>query len=94
MREFLLRYAGETRGLRARLIRAWSRNDIPDQVMSTSSGPKDYIKNQIWQLFQDVPAARRIIMVRGSGSPFVLVWNGAQYFDISAREVIVEEISR
>ena len=41
-------------------------------VMSSSSGPKDYFKNTIWDLFEHLPYVDLIMMVRGGGPPFLL----------------------
>jgi hypothetical protein len=80
-------------GLTVRLIQTWHRGDIDHAVMSASSGPKEYVKNIIFALFEANPAVEAIVMVRGSGSPFLLLRAGRNYFDMSNREVEgVEEL--
>jgi hypothetical protein len=80
-------------GIVVNLIRSWKRGEI-EQVMSSSSGPKDYVKNRIWQIFDDDPAIARVLMVRGQYSksaPFlVLVDASGKAFDMTNREVKVE----
>ena len=50
--------------LEVRRIAAWNRGDIEAPVMSASSGPKDYFKNEIYALFQSDPELQRIVLVR------------------------------
>jgi hypothetical protein len=79
------------------LVASWKRGEI-EQVMSASSGPKDYLKNQIWQVFEDNKAVDRVLMVRGEYSqigpdkhmspPFVLtVESSGKAYDMAHREV-------
>ncbi len=85
-----LRYADEDgKTLTAFLIYAWNRGDVPAPVMSASSGPKDYIKNEIYQLFESGPAVTRIVMMRGRGPTFYLFRNGdGLWFDNTGKQVI------
>lgn len=75
--------------LTVRLIHAWHRGDITAPIMSASSGPKAYFKNDIFYLFETNPLVEAILMVRAHGPPFLLRV-GRQYFDIGNREVEVE----
>ena len=76
--------------LSVRLIHAWHRGDITAPVMSASSGPKAYIKNDVYALFEANPAIDAVLMVRAGGSPFFLLRVGCGYFDVSKREVQIE----
>ena len=76
-------------GLTVRLIRIWHRGEITP-VMSASSGPKAYIKNGVFYLFEANPAIDAVLMVRASGDPFVLFRVGRSYFDVTHREVVIE----
>jgi hypothetical protein len=86
-------------GITVNLIHSWNRGEI-EQVMSASSGPKDYVKNRVWQIFEDHPAIARVLMVRGQYSqisadkhpspPFLLVVDAAgRAFDMASQEVTV-----
>ena len=80
-----IRYADMQESLRVRLICEWHRGFMPGPVMSNSSGPKDYFKNQIWSALE----ADRIVMVRGSGPPFLLSQNeNGVWFDATGKEVV------
>jgi hypothetical protein len=80
-------------GLTVRLIQTWRRGDIDHAVMSASSGPKDYVKNVIFALFEANSRIDTVLMVRASGPPFLLVRAGRSYFDMSNKEVEgVEEL--
>ncbi len=80
---------------RANLVRAWDRGEIAEPVMSASSGPKPYVKNHIFAIFDRFPSVARVLMLRGEYSqsvPFLLVTNEAgQYFDLAGKEVQVLE---
>ena len=91
-REFAVRYRGQDRTLRVSLIRAWTREELPEPVMSTSSGPKDYIRNQVYMLFQAHPSAKRAALMRSAGALFLLLFDGSRYFDVSKRIVDIEEV--
>lgn len=64
--EILLRYVDGPRAIAAREIMTWNRGQLT-MVMSASSGPKDYIRNQICALFESKPEVNRVVMVRGGG---------------------------
>ncbi len=85
-----LRYAeGDGKTLTAFLITAWNRGDVPAPVMSASSGPKDYIKNEIYQLFETGPGITRIVMMRGRGPTFYLFRReDGVWFDNTGKQVI------
>jgi hypothetical protein len=80
----------------ANLIRAWARGEIEGPVMSTSSGPKDYVRNHIWAIFDRFPDVASVLMVRGEythSRPFLLVTNEAgQIFDMAGKEVEAKEV--
>jgi hypothetical protein len=79
--------------LEVRLIRVYHRSD-PDirdgPVMSISSGPKDYVKNQICSVFEQDLAIEDVSVVRANGPMFIIMRKGSQYFDVSGREVEVQ----
>jgi transcriptional regulator of acetoin/glycerol metabolism len=88
-------------GITVNLVRSWDRGEITAQTMSASSGPKDYVRNRIWQIFEDHKNVVRVLMVRGEFSqigsdkhpspPFLLVADAAgKTFDIEGREVTVQ----
>lgn len=81
-------------GLAANLIRSWERGAIKEPVMSTSSGPKDYICNYIWSIFDGCPAVSRVLLLRGQYTqsiPFLLVMNDAgEVCDMAGKEVVIE----
>ena len=80
-------YVGDARTLRIRLIYSWHRGDIDGPVMSTSSGPKAYVKNQVWTLFSAVPNAVRVIAVRASGPMFFLIQDDTKCcFDVTGKQ--------
>ena len=81
-------YVGDTRTLRIRLIYTWNRGDMDGPVMSTSSGPKNYIKNQVWELFAACPNAVRVVAVRASGPMFFLIQDEHKcWFDVARKQV-------
>lgn len=82
--------AAPDQALTVRLIAVWHRADITAPIMSASSGPKAYIKNDVFALFEGNPAIEAVLMVRGHGPPFFLLRTGRRYFDVSKREVEVE----
>ena len=87
-------------GMTVNLIRVWVRGDsqVQEVVMSGSSGPKDYIRNQIASIFDRFPGVERILMVRGEYSeigpkkrisvPFLLCVNAQrEIFDMAGELV-------
>jgi hypothetical protein len=84
-----IRYAGGGESLDVRPIFAWDRGFI-DAPVGSSSGPKDYIKNQIWAVFNAQPAVDRIVMVRASGSPFLLLRVKGAWFDVTGKPVVAD----
>lgn len=87
-----IRYADGGPSLGVRLIATWDRGGIPAPVMSASSGPKDYIKNRIFELFEAHPRINRVVMVRASGPAFLLMRDEDNcWFDMSGKQVVAEE---
>lgn len=86
-----VRYADSSKEISIDPIALWKRGDIAAPVMSNSSGPKDYVKNQIFALFEEIPEAVAVVMVRGRGVPFCLIQtkDGA-WRDITARQVVLK----
>ena len=70
----------------------WKRGEITP-VSSASSGLKDYVFNHVWTVFEQLPFASRVLLVRGEYTqsvPFLLIADEAgRWFDVLAREVVV-----
>lgn len=85
-------YAGSSTSLDVTVIHLWNRADLPAVVMSASSGPKDYLCNRIFTVFESVRAADAVAMVRANGPAFLLLRSGEKYFDMAGKEVqVVQE---
>jgi hypothetical protein len=88
-----VRYADEDAKLRVALI-ANFRRGCPELAgypqMSSSSGPKDYLKNWIWQVMES-SRADEVYLVRGRGPVFVLLRRGNDLFGIEDRPVVLEQ---
>ncbi len=104
MAETLVRYKDFTlmsshhTGLAVTLIHTWRRSEWEIQhgyFMSTSSGPRDYLNNQIISVFQadpEIDAVSWVISARATakkGVPFLVIRKGTRYFDVTGREVEV-----
>ncbi|MCC6301789.1 MAG: hypothetical protein IT489_03195 [Gammaproteobacteria bacterium] len=87
-----VRHPGDPRSLTVDVICAWDRGDIPEMVMSNSSGPKDYLKNVIYSAFASCSAIETIAMVRSRGPLFLLLRTGSDWRDVTARPVTVQPI--
>jgi hypothetical protein len=85
-----VRYAEGGKSLEVTSIYSWNRGDIAAPVMSSSSGPKDYIKNQIFAIFQDDPKINRVVMVRANGPTFFLYQVDGCWFDVTGKQVVQE----
>jgi hypothetical protein len=82
-----LHYADSEKSVPAHFVRTWKRGEIPEMVMSTSSGPKDYTANRIFLAFQEVDA-KYITMYVARGVPFLLyTLEDGRVIDASGREV-------
>ena len=92
--EVIVRFKNDpTKGLTVRLIKTWKKGDLGDSpIMSASSGPKDYIRNQIWAIFDADHEIDAVSLVRASGPPFLVIRKGAQYFDVTHAEVEVIKV--
>jgi hypothetical protein len=91
MSEVRVRYKGtDTAGLTVRLIKTWLR-DGPEMtglpILSTSGGPKEMMKNDVWGIFHRDAAIDAVSMVRAGASPFYIIRKGTQYFDVTNKEV-------
>ena len=100
------RYSGQNRrmrvaykhdpaiGITVNLIRSWKRGEIAEPVMSASSGPKAYLRNDIWSIFDTYPDIARVLMVRGEylrSIPFLLmVSESGQVVDMAGKAVVVK----
>lgn len=87
-----IRYArGDSAFLTVRLIASWNREDVNYAKMSSSSGPKDYIWNDVYSLFQRNPKIDRVVMVRASGPPFFLLEAEHAWFDVTGKQIVKEK---
>ena len=86
----VVRYKGEAESLRVTRLKEWARADVPEPVMSNSSGPKDLTCNTVFNIFQHVPVADVVVMVRGRG-PFFFLIHAAGWRDVLCKEVEVTE---
>ena len=86
-----LSYPGKTGTLRVALIARYSRG-CPRLAgyprMSASSGPKDYIGNDIYFALER-SGADELLILRASGPTFALLRKGTQYFDVDGDPVEV-----
>ena len=88
-----IRYAGSEERMEVSTIREWARGDVPAPVMSASSGPKDYIKNQVFAEFASRPDLERILMVIGTAKtsvPFCLFLVSGEWRDATKKSVRVD----
>jgi hypothetical protein len=92
--------ADPTVGFRVNIIRIWERGKV-HEIVSGTSGPKDYTFNHVRAIFDHSPGVARVLMVRGEYSrigrdqhpspPFLLLADAAgKVYDMDAQEVLVE----
>jgi hypothetical protein len=75
------------------VLHVYRRADLPDGPISGGSGPKDYMKNQVWEaLFGTRPDVEAVAVVRGRGSMFFLGRDRNGWFDVSGKQVVIEGI--
>lgn len=78
---------------RVKHVHTWEREDLEPMVMSTSSGPKDYLKNQIHMAFDTDPRISRISMVVANMTPFcIFEVDGKSWHDCTGKQVIVSAL--
>ena len=95
--ELRIRYAGAgpPAALTVRLIHSWNRGDVTSaEIMSTSSGPKDYLKTQVYEIFEAKAEIDRVAMVRGNGPTFFLLRANGAWFDITGKQIIREDTAK
>lgn len=88
-----VRYHGEEARLRVVLIASFRRGGVElagYPQMSASSGPKDYLKNEIWTLLETLKADE-VYLVRGRGPMFPIIRHGRELRDIDAKLVVLEQ---
>ena len=68
---------------------SWTREEIPAAIMSASSGPKDYLKNQAHALLSANPAFDLVLLLRARGPLFLLARtvDGA-WCDVTGKQVV------
>lgn len=88
-----IRYADGTAVLDVVPLHQYHREDMPEGlfVMSASSGPKDYVKNDVAAVFDKHPNADIVMPVRGNGPVFLLYRVADAWFDITGRQVVNAE---
>lgn len=73
------------------VIWSWKRGEITP--VFGSSGLKDYLRNDVWSVFDHIREATKVVLVRGQylrSVPFLLVVDDAgRWFDMEAKEVVV-----
>jgi hypothetical protein len=75
-------------------IQTWQRGEIDHAILSASSGPKDYFKNLIFDIFENVPTIDAITLVRANGPPFLIARVGQRHFDMSKGRISKEVVCR
>jgi hypothetical protein len=83
-------YKGSDKSMAVSVVGEWRRGEV-EMVMSTSSGPKDYIKNLMCAALEQTPDVDTIRMVIGEykqSVPFCLMGVNGRWFDCSAKEVV------
>ena len=88
-----VRYLGSARSLRVALIGRYTPgcSDLAGYPqMSSSSGPKDYLKNQIWNALEHTKADE-LVIVRASGPTFALLRKGGEWYDVAGERVEVQQ---
>lgn len=83
-------YAGAEKTMGVRVVGEWRKGEA-EMVMSTSSGPKDYIKNLMCMALEVTPEVDTIRMVIGEykqSVPFCVLRIRGRWFDVSQKEVV------
>jgi hypothetical protein len=74
------------------VIRRWRRGEIDGPAMSASSGPKDYLRNHVFFVFERSPERQSVWMVRGqylqSAIFLLVVFSDGLVYDMAGREVV------
>ena len=82
-------YADSRERIQAFHANTWLREELPEMVISTSSGPKDYMGNRIFLAFQKTSAAK-IEMYVARGMFFLVYYMpDGKLCDCTHREVII-----
>lgn len=88
-------YAGDAeRKLIARVIHDWQRGEIAGPVMSASSGPKAYLQNLVFTLFETGRDIERILWLIGEykqSIPFCLYLRAGCWYDCTAKLVEIAD---
>jgi hypothetical protein len=75
------------------VIRRWKRGEMEGPIMSGSSGPKDYLRNHVWEIFDRFGDVQGVWLVRGryaTSAMFLLLADPTgRLFDITGQEVEV-----
>lgn len=78
------------------LIHTWRRSDWDIQrgyAMSSSSGPKETLRNDAIAVFERAPTIDAIYYVIARGPMFFILRRGRQHFDITGREIEAEKVT-
>ena len=87
-----IRYESAEEWHQAVFVGSWKREDADIQrgpVMSASSGPKDYMGNDVISLFQ-APDVETVAIFVLNGLPFLVLRRSGILYDQSGRQVVIE----
>lgn len=89
-----IRYTGTSHFWTACVSHTWKRGDAEIQrgQVGSSSGPKDYLKNDIIALFQANPQVESVTLLVLNRTPFLVMRAGRVYFDCSEREIELQRV--
>lgn len=83
-----IRYAEGGPSIEVSLVYTWDRDKMPPLVTG-SSGPKEYIRNDVHTLFDANPEVDRVVMVTGNNVPFFLMRGPHNcWFDVTGKQVV------
>ena len=84
-----VRYPNSPRALQVSVIQTWKRGVIPKSI-SGSSGPKGYLKNDVFFLFERQSRAAEVALVRSSAA-LLFLWRDQEgrWFDVGDEPVVV-----
>jgi hypothetical protein len=88
MAAVIMKYADSSKQVRAQFVYTWCRGEV--RLVSSSSGPKDYLKNRIYMAFESQPGVQKISMYVLNGVPFLLLhWASGASTDVTGKAVEV-----
>ena len=84
-------YTGSSDKIHVRIVGQWFKGEL-QMVMSTSSGPKAYMKNMICAAFEARPDIEEIRMFCGpcnTSVPFCAFRRGTHWFDCLGKQISI-----